>query len=226
MDNFNRIKNNKEIIELYNKISDYEDLTKGWAHHNFEHVNNVAEMTGEILKKLGYNDKFIEEAKIAAILHDTGCLEGKDNHTIRSYEYAKRYLERNNVKLENEDLVLEAIKNHSSGFDTENTIALALILSDKLDIKHTRVAKEGYNIEGMRQLQYIKDILININDNYIEINFLCDELINKLELEEFYFTEKIFNAINAFSKKINLKPIVLFNNENWTKFDNYKKVKK
>lgn len=51
MDNFNRIKNNKEIIELYNKISDYEDLTKGWAHHNFEHVNNVAEMTGEILKK-------------------------------------------------------------------------------------------------------------------------------------------------------------------------------
>lgn len=78
----------------------------------------------------------------------------------------------------------------------------------------------------MRQLQYIKDILININDNYIEINFLCDELINKLELEEFYFTEKIFNAINAFSKKINLKPIVLFNNENWTKFDNYKKVKK
>ena len=74
------------------------------------------------MKQLDYEESFIEEAKIAAIL--------------------------------------DAIKIHSGGFDSDNIIALTLVLSDKLDIKHTKVAKEGYNIKGMKELQYIKDISI------------------------------------------------------------------
>ena len=219
MKRFERIENDKVIIEVYNKISEFEDLDKGWAHHNLEHVKNVSDLVESLLKKLGYDENFIEEAKIAAILHDTGAIEGKKNHALRSYEFAKAYIENNNIVLENKDLVLDAIKIHSDGFDSDNIIALTLILSDKLDIKYTRVAKEGYNVKGMKELQYIKDILVNINDNNLEIKFLCDDKINKNELEEFYFMIKVFKVIITFSKKMNLNPKVFFNNESWKLFD-------
>ena len=218
MNNFNKIENDKEIIETYNKISEFEDLDKGWAHHNLAHVKNVAKLVESLLKQLGYEDSFIEEAKIAAILHDTGAIEGKKNHANRSYNFAKKYISDNNIILENEDLVLEAIKIHSDGFDSDNIIALTLILSDKLDIKYTRVAKEGYNVKGMRELQYIKDILVEINNKNLKIQFICDEKINKSELEDFYFIKKVFKTIIAFSSKMKLNTQVLFNDDEWNLF--------
>lgn len=218
MNRFEKIENDKTIIEVYNKISEFEDLDKGWAHHNLEHVKNVAHLVEALLKKLDYDENFIEEAKIAAILHDTGAIEGKKNHALRSYNFAKQYLEDNNIILENKNLVLEAIKIHSDGFDSDNIIALTLILSDKLDIKYTRVAKEGYHVKGMKELQYIKDILVDINNNDLEIKFICDGKINKNELEKFYFITKVFKAIITFSKKMKLNAKVLFNNNEWELF--------
>lgn len=220
MDRFEKIINDETIIDVYNKISEFEDLDKGWAHHNLEHVKNVAKLVESLLYKLDYDENFIEEAKIAAILHDTGAIEGKDNHALRSYNFAKGYLKTNNIMLENKDLVLDAIKIHSDGFESNNIIALVLIISDKLDIKYTRVAKEGYNAKGMKELQYIKDILVDINDNNLEIQFICDDKINKKELEEFYFMTKVFKSIITFSVKMNLNPKVLFNNSKWQLFNN------
>lgn len=221
MNNFDVIINDHEILDLYKQISDFENLNEGWAHHDFNHVKNVALLVEKLLSDLNYDSNFIEEAKIAAILHDTGCLKGKDNHAFKGFKYATEYLSKNNINLQHLDLVLEAIKLHSDGFNTDNIIALTLILSDKLDIKYTRVAKAGYNIPGMRQLQFIKDISVNITDTVLKINFICDKKINKDELESFYFIPKVFKAINAFCAKLNLSPIVLFNNETWNKFSDF-----
>lgn len=218
MNRFERINSDQKIIEVYNKISEFEDLDKGWAHHNLEHVKNVAKLVEVLLDKLGYDENFIEEAKIAAILHDIGAIEGKNNHSSRSYEFAKKYISNNNIVLENQDLVLEAIKIHSDGFDSDNIIALTLILADKLDIKYTRVAKEGYKVKGMKELQYIKDILVDIYNENLQIQFICDDKIDKAELEEFYFMPKVFKSIIAFSEKMNLKPDVFFNNYKWRLF--------
>lgn len=217
MDKFKKIKQDKEIIEIYKTVERYEDLNGGWAHHNLEHVVNVANLVQVILSKLGYSDEFIEEAKIAAILHDTGATEGKTEHAIRSYNFAKIYLKKNDIFLEHENLVLEAIKFHSAGFDTENIIALTLIFSDKLDIKYTRVAKAGYDIEGMKEMQYIKDIIVDIEDKILKVQFICDDKINKKALEEFYFIDKVFKGIKAFSNKMNLEPLVLFNEDIWVR---------
>lgn len=217
MDRFKKIEEDKEIIQVYKAVEVYEDLNGGWAHHNLDHVKNVADLVQIILSKLGYDENFIEEAKIAAILHDTGVTEGKKAHAIRSYNFAKEYLRKNNISLEYEELVLEAIKIHSQGFDTENIIALALILGDKLDIKYTRVAKAGYDIEGMKEMQYIKDIVVDIEDKALKIRFVCDDKIDKKSLEEFYFIDKVFKGIKAFSKKMNLKPVVLFNEDVWVR---------
>ncbi len=219
MDKFSKIMNDKVIIDIYNKISGFEDLDKGWAHHDLDHVKNVAKLVESLLIQLGYEESFIEEAKIAAILHDTGAIEGKKNHAMRSYNFAKKYISDNNIILKNEDLVLEAIRIHSDGFDSDNIIALTLILSDKLDIKYSRVAKEGYNVKGMKELQYIKDILVDIHNKNLKIQFICDENINKNELENFYFIKKVFKAIISFSSKMKLNPQVFFNHDEWNLFN-------
>ncbi len=218
VDYFNKICSDKEIIEIYRKINEYEEAEGGFAYHDYNHVNNVASYCEEILRALKYDEDFIYEAKIAAILHDTGCIDGKENHAYRSYEFAKKYLKEKNIPLKNEKLVLDAIKNHSEGFITDNIIQLVIILADKIDIKKSRIGKLGREVEGNRQYQYINDIQFEITNNNFYINFICDEKINLEELNNYYFTKKVFKAIKAFSNKLNLTPKVSINNKIWEEF--------
>ncbi len=215
---FNKIQADESIIKIYKKIHEYEDAEGGYAYHDYNHVNNVANYCEKILKTLKYDDDFICEAKIAAILHDTGCIEGKENHAYRSYEYAKKYLEENHIPLKNKDLILDAIKNHSDGFITDNIIQLVVILADKIDIKKSRISEIGKQVEGNRQYQYIDDIQFEIEKNNFYINFICDQEINLEELNNYYFTKKVFKAIQSFSNQLNLSPKVLINNNIWTEF--------
>ena len=220
---FKQILEDEEIVNLYAKIYKLEDEWGNWAHHGLDHVLNVTKLVEVLLSKFGYDNEFIEEAKVAALLHDVGVTEGKEGHALRSYNYVKDYFKRKNIKLKNEELVLDAIKIHSDGFDTENIIALTLILSDKLDIKYTRMAKAGYDVPGMRQIQYIDDIILNIDNNKLVIDFKFDEKINKKELEEYYFITKVFKAIISFSKKMNLEPVVRYNENIWEAFEDVRR---
>lgn len=218
MKNYEKVLKDKSIIELYKGVHEYEDACGGHAYHDFEHVKNVADYCEKILRSLKYDDEFIDEAKVSALLHDTGALQGKDNHAERSFEFAKKYLEENNIKLKNKNLVLEAIKNHSDGFDTDNIIQLVLILADKIDLKKSRVGKAGRLIDGIRQCQYIEDIKFDIANGNFYVNFVCDNKIDLEELNNYYFTKKVFKAIIAFSKKLNLTAKVCVNDLPWEEF--------
>lgn len=112
-------------------------------------------------------------------------------------------------------MVLEAIRIHSDGFDTNNEIALALILADKLDIKKDRISSFGLTIPGNRQYAHIEDIDILIKDGILTISFLSDNRIDLKELNEYYFTKKVFNVIKSFANKLGLKYKVLLDGENW-----------
>lgn len=215
---FQKILNDPYIIDIYSKISKFEDQNKGWAHHDLSHVQNVTNMMEKIFTDLNYDSHFIEEAKVAGILHDLGAIEGKDNHAYRGYLMAKDYIDTHQIELKNKDLVLEAIKMHSDHFNTDNMILCILIFCDKLDIKKSRVAKEGYNITGMRQLQYIDDIETSITDKDIIVNFKIENGYDQKELEEFYFTEKVFNAIKALANKLNRNYKISINNKDWNAY--------
>lgn len=213
---YKKIYYDNEIRSIYKKIHDIEEANKNaWAHHDFAHVDNVKNLVIEILGKLNCDDDYIEQAKIAAILHDIGAIDGKQNHAYRSYEYAKRYFTKNNIKLKNMELILEAIKNHSDGFDTDNLIQLALILSDKLDIKSTRPTKEGLNIPGNRQFGNIEDIHIDIRGRVFEVRFIANKLLDKEELENYYFTKKVGKAIKSFAERFDLTCKVYLNECEW-----------
>lgn len=215
---FEKISSDLSLVELYAKIHEFEVAQNGHAYHDYNHVMNVASYCETILKSLNFNGGIIYEAKIAALLHDTGALQGKDDHAQRSFEYAKKYFEENKVQLKHKEWVLDAIKNHGDGFDTDNIIQLVLILADKIDIKKSRVSEFGKHVEGIRQCQYIDDIQFKIINNDFQINFVCDEKINLEEFNNYYFTKKIFKAISAFCKKLVLTPKVCVNNEPWSEF--------
>lgn len=218
---YNIVRNDEEILDIYNRINEYEIGEGERAHHDFNHVINVSKTVKQILEALNYEEDFIDEAQVAAVLHDTGCVKGKEEHEIRSFEYAKEYLKRKNMKLKNTEMILEAIKNHRNGFDTDNIVTLALIFGDKLDIKKTRITPEGCKVIGNRQFQYINDINLKIDNESLNVYFICDNQIDLKELEEYYFTSKVFKAIESFSDRMKLKPDVFINNEKWTAF--YKK---
>ena len=209
---FERIKNDKELIEIYERINDIENKTNAWAHHDYKHVLNVAKLIEQVLSELNYSKDLIEEAKIAAILHDVGSTTGKDGHAERSYNYAKDYIDRKNIKLKYKDDVLEAIRIHSNGFNTNNIIALSLILADKLDITKERVAEYGKQVKGMRQLLYIEKVDIKIDKNKMEIRFIVNDNINFQELEEFEFMQKVLKSIDKFSEFHKLSSKIYLNN--------------
>lgn len=213
---YNKMLKDNEIKDIYNEVEEYEINTGGWCYHNYDHVMNVTEMVIYILKELNFNEEDVAKGKIACLLHDTGAILGKDNHTYRSYTYAKEYFKKNNINFKDIDLVLEAIKDHSNNFDTDNIYTLALILSDKLDTKSNRVTEVGKTILGNRQYTHIKDIKISIKNNLLSINYITDKNIDIKELNEFYFTKKVFNAIKSFSNKMNLNYKVYINNNEWS----------
>ena len=213
---YNKMLKDNEIKDIYNKIEEYEINTGGWCYHNYNHVMNVTKMVVYILKELNFNEEDVAKGKIACLLHDTGAILGKDDHAYRSYIYAEEYFKKNDINFKNIDLVLEAIKDHSNNFDTDNIYTLALILSDKLDTKSNRVTEVGKTILGNRQYTHIKDIKISIKNNLLSINYITDKNIDIKELNEFYFTKKVFNAIKSFSNKMNLNYKVYIDNNEWS----------
>ena len=212
---YEKIYNDQSIRKIYTDIEKREIINKDQAFHNFEHITNVANMVKKILSELNVNEEIIYKAEIASILHDVGALEGKENHAYRSYEFAKKYFKDNKINFEGMDLVTEAIKIHSDGFETENIIALSLILSDKLDVKKNRISEEGKKYIGNRQYAHIENIIVNVKDKMLQIEFLTDGDMDIKEANEYYFTKKIFKSIEAFSKKMGLEYAVLLDNREW-----------
>lgn len=208
---YNQIVNDNLLVSHYKQIEEFEDHTGGWAYHNWVHVTNVALLVEKILSRLNVTDTYIEHAKIASILHDTGALEGKINHAERGMKFAEKYFKKNSIEPIYKKEILSSIKNHSNGFDSTELMTLALIVSDKLDITKSRLAKEGYNVIGMRQLQYINNVELLFSNNTFIVNFETDKNIDLIEWRNFYFINKVFTSVKVFAKKINFDSLIKVN---------------
>jgi len=216
---YERILNDEFIKDIFNKLGIEEQKEEAFlAYHSERHIMNVVYMVVDILRQLDYDSDFVEKASIAAILHDIGMIYGKKDHALNSYNMAKEYFEQNNIDIADKEIILDAILHHSDGFGRNNPIAAALMFADKIDIKKDRVAPKGYDIVGMRQLQYIDDIKIKIDklNKELVIDFIVDAKADKKELEEYYFIDKVFKAINSFAKENSLEERVFYNGDAWS----------
>lgn len=62
---------------------------------------------------------------------------------------------------------------------------------------------------------YIDDIDIIINQGKLKINFVVDDGIDVEELNDFYFTKKIFKAVRSFGDKFNFEYYITMNGDVW-----------
>ena len=210
-----QILNDSEIVAIYHEIEKMEVETGGWAYHNLTHVKNVANLTEQLLRHLNQDEFFIEEVKVAALLHDIGSLDGKADHAQRSYKKKKNYFKHHRLNLRHEKLILDAIKEHSNGFECNNLMTLVLILAYKLDITNQRLAPAGYQIDGLNEIQYIDSIDVSIINGALYVHFITQPDFNKESFEKFYFSKKVFQAIKSFSTKLNLNYHVKLNQRAW-----------
>lgn len=136
---YNDIKNN-EAIKTYISKADETLIALGYTEHSFAHVTKVAEAVKYILETLGYDEHTIELAQIAAHMHDIGNLINRDEHAQSGAVMAFRILDKLGMDAEDTAVIISAIGNHDEGTGVPvNTVAAALILGDKSDVRRTRV---------------------------------------------------------------------------------------
>lgn len=211
-DIYNQIVNDKEVLDTYKKVDECDNNM--WALHGVQHVTNVVKTVESVLCQLNCDKNLITKAKIAAFLHDVGSVEGKDGHAERSAIFCEKYLKNFSFIEDEIEELLFAIKNHGNFVEGGGLLLAALVLADKLDIDKTRLGEAGYEIEGMKELQWINKITIVIDDKF-RVSFSCDENFNRESFEEFYFCRKVFDAINSFAKIIGKQSEVLLNKKEW-----------
>ena len=120
-------------------------LELGYTEHNLAHVAKVASAAEYILKTLGYSEREIELARIAALMHDIGNLANRKNHSTSGAVMAFCILSELGMSADEIATVTSAIGNHDEGTGTPvDAISAALILADKSDVRRSRVRNEDF----------------------------------------------------------------------------------
>ena len=127
-------------INTYITRADESLSALGFTEHSFPHVCRVADMAGQILSVLGYDEHTVELAKIAAYLHDIGNLVNRVDHSQSGAVMAFRILDHTDMEPGDIATIVTAIGNHDEGTGVPvNAVAAALILADKSDVRRNRV---------------------------------------------------------------------------------------
>ena len=136
---FEEIKKN-EAIRTYIKKADEALSALGYTEHSFAHVGKVTTSVRYILQTLGYSEREVELASIAAYMHDIGNIVNRVAHSQSGAIMAFRILDNLGMDAEDISTVVTAIGNHDEGTGIPLTpISAALILGDKADVRRSRV---------------------------------------------------------------------------------------
>ncbi len=149
--------------------------------------------------------------KIAGLLHDIGCIEGKENHTLRSTKMSAKYLETLDLTEPEKKLILDAIRDHSKGENINSSIGVALIFADKTDSGKDRVLEFGkrnnYYLLGIEDVEF-KIEQKNFILNYIVNEKFSEEIFKKESSKQIALSYKTAHYLGfELIIKINNKPI-------------------
>lgn len=112
----------------------------GFTEHGFAHAKRSSNYASYILQTLDYDARTCELAAIAGYMHDIGNVVNRSNHAQSGALMAFDILNRLHMPPDEVALIVAAIGNHDEGTaNAVNPIAAALILSDKGDVRRTRV---------------------------------------------------------------------------------------
>lgn len=136
---YETIKNNPEI-RTYISQADASLLALGYTEHSFAHVTKCAETASALLQDLGYGEREIELAQIAAFMHDIGNVINRNDHAQSGAVMAFRILDKLGMDPVDVAAVITAIGYHDDKTAYPvNAVAAALLLADKTDVRRSRV---------------------------------------------------------------------------------------
>ncbi|MDO4863612.1 MAG: HD domain-containing protein [Ruminococcus sp.] len=133
------IKQNPDIME-YIQRADKTLEVMGYTEHSFPHVERVAAVSAMILETLGYDERTIELARIASMMHDIGNVINRIDHAQSGAVMAFRLLDNLSMPASEICSVIAAIGNHDEGTGMPlDPISAAMIIGDKTDVRRSRV---------------------------------------------------------------------------------------
>jgi len=133
-----------EEIKVLLQASSLQMTSLGYTEHSFRHCRLVSNKCGEILEKTGADEYTVELAKIAGYIHDIGNAVNRNNHAMSGALLAYDMLVRKGMSYGDAAQIMMAIANHDEGVGSPvNSIAAALILSDKADVHRSRVTNKN-----------------------------------------------------------------------------------
>lgn len=131
--------NNPEV-HAFVEASQKQLQALGYTEHSYRHIGIVSKRTGEILEKLGYDEKTVELGKIAGYLHDIGNCINRVDHAHSGAILAYNILKEMGMDAKDRTEIVMAIGNHDENTGTAvSEISAALILADKSDVHRDRV---------------------------------------------------------------------------------------
>jgi len=188
MISFNQVRSDS-VIKTYIEYADKCLSTLGYTEHSFAHVGLVAHRTKYILDTLGYDEREIELGMIAAYMHDIGNAVNRKDHSQSGALMAFRVLDKMGMDAEELVKIVAAIGNHDEGDGVAvNPLAAALIISDKSDVRRTRVRNRDFTTF---------DIHDRVNYSVIRSDLKINEAKTEIELILEIDTE-ISSVVNYF----------------------------
>ena len=133
------IKQNPDIME-YIRRADKALEALGYTEHSFPHVERVAAVSSYLLETLGYDERTVELAKVASIMHDIGNVINRVDHAQSGAVMAFRLLDNLSMPASEICSIISAIGNHDEGTGQPlDPISAALMIADKCDVRRSRV---------------------------------------------------------------------------------------
>jgi uncharacterized protein len=112
----------------------------GYTEHGMRHANLTAHIAGNILRRLGFDERTAEIAAIAGFMHDVGNCVSRSDHWISSAGIARDTLVRLGMDYAEVAMVMNAVGNHEEdASDPATPVAAAVVIADKADVHVTRV---------------------------------------------------------------------------------------
>ena len=168
---------NKNYLDTVTKIDNIRFITDGkWDwEHGLGHYKRVAQYVKDILSQLNADERTIDLGMTAALLHDIGLAKGdKIDHALESSRVFMNYLDKDDISKDEEDVLRQAIADHSKGNDIKSLIGLALVLADKLDVTYHRTENSTIKDTINKEVQKIKKVNITITSKDLIVDYKTD----------------------------------------------------
>lgn len=176
-----------ELVEHANKVLE----VMGYTDHGPRHVGYVSRIAGEILEKLGREQRRIELAKIAGWVHDVGNMINRKNHGLNGAVMLFPILCEMGMPVAEACEICAAVGSHEeeTGLPVSD-ISAALIIADKVDAHRARVrSKEFLPTDIHDRVNYsIQSTKLTVKDGTIAIDYTMDHAASPMEFLSIYMT--------------------------------------